>query len=478
MKLSVLARETAGARLVGGDAEIKGLRFDSRITENGDLFFCYRGTHSDSHAYAAEAERRGAVAIVCEREADVNLPQLIVSDGREAMARIAAGFYGHPEKKLSIVGVTGTNGKTTVSQMLYRILECDGRRAGVIGTLGGKFPSAEIAPTLTTPDSVFLFSLLADMVRAKTEIAVMEVSAHALALKKEVPICYDTAVFTNLTQDHLDFFGDMQSYGAAKKSLFTPQRCRFAVINSDDPFSRELIGEVPYISYGLDAPSDSFALIRREEIGGTRALLNLNDELCDAEICLTGRHNVYNALAAATAARRYGVGAEAIAAGLKSTRVDGRLECVARHRGAEIVVDFAHTPDGLEKSLLALKEYCTGRLIVLFGCGGNRDREKRPLMGATAARFADFAVLTSDNPRFEEPLSIISEIERGFRAVSRNYTIVEERERATEYAIGMLREGDILLVAGKGGEREQEIMGIKYGYSDKTVIENILGKLQ
>ena len=158
--------------------------------------------------------------------------------------------------------------------------------------------------------------------------------------------------------------------------------------------------------------------------------------------------------------------------------MDGRLERVARHRGAEIVVDFAHTPDGLEKSLLALKEYCAGRLIVLFGCGGNRDREKRPLMGATAARLADFAVLTSDNPRFEEPLSIISEIERGFRAVSRNYTIVEERERATEYAIGMLREGDILLVAGKGGEREQEIMGIKYGYSDKTVIENILGKLQ
>lgn len=479
MKLSELAREVSGARLLGGDAEITGLCVDSRVAGAGDLFFCYRGTHSDSHAFAAEAESRGARAVVAERETEVNLPQLIVKDGRSALSRIAAAFYGHPERKLVLVGVTGTNGKTTVANMLRNILEAGGKRAGVIGTLGASYASAVVAPSLTTPDPVCLFALLADMVRAGTEYCVMEVSAHALALKKEIPIFYEVAVFTNLTQDHLDFFKDMRAYGEAKKSLFAPDRCRFAVLNSDDPFSVCLTERgVPCKSYGLDAPSDSFAIVRKEDVTGSRVLLNLSDELCDAEIPMTGRHNVYNALAAATAARRLGIGLDAISRGLKETRVDGRLERVGRFRGADIFVDFAHTPDGLEKSLRALRACCKGRLIALFGCGGNRDRGKRSIMGEVAARLSDFSVLTSDNPRFEEPISIISEIERGFRAVSNAYTVVEERERAIAYAVGLLGEGDILLVAGKGGECDQEIMGIKYSYSDKTVIETILGKLQ
>ena len=478
MKLSELAKELP-KKILKGDAEIFSLCTDSRIVGQGDLFFCYQGTHSDSHAFAEEAASRGAAALVCERELAIACPQLIVPDGRAAMAPLSAAFAGHPERKLKIIGVTGTNGKTTVTHMLYNILRAAGIEAGLIGTLGARYGKKTVAPALTTPDPDFLFPLLADMLRAGVQAVAMEVSAHALALGKDSPIVYDVGVFTNFTQDHLDFFGDMTAYGEAKKIMFLPERCKFAVLNADDPFSPELAKGVPSTTYGLENPADCFALVESETVRGSRAMLNFSDELCEAKIPLTGRHNLYNALAAGAAARRLGVGLEEIAQGLRDTeRVDGRLERVATFRGADIFVDFAHTPDGLEKSLSALKEHCTGRLILLFGCGGNRDTTKRPIMGETAARLCDFAVITSDNPRFEDPCAIISEIEAGYRKISKSYVAVEEREKATEYALGLLQKGDVLLVAGKGGETSQEIMGIKYSYNDKAVIKNLLGTMK
>lgn len=476
MKLSELARELEGARLIGEDREIKALCTDSRLAGEGDLFFCFCGTHSDSHEYAAEAVRRGAEGIVTERELKIGSSELVVKDGREAMARLSAAFYLHPERKLKIVGVTGTNGKTTTSFMLKNILEEAGIKTGVIGTLGAEYGEHKVAPVLTTPDPVFLFSLLADMVKEGVEIAVMEVSAHALALKKECPIRYDIAVFTNLTRDHLDFFKDMKAYGDAKKSLFQPQRTRFAVLNADDPFAEKL-KNVPFVTYGIDNPADCFAVIETESLRGSRVVLNLNDELMETELFLTGKYNVSNALAAAEAGRRLGADAGAITRGLSRTAgVNGRLEWVASYAGANIFVDFAHTPDGIEKSLGALKKHCKGKLTVLFGCGGNRDRGKRKKMGETAAKIADFAVLTSDNPRYEDPCAILGEIEEGYRAVSKKYVVVEDREKATEYAVKQLKKGDVLLVAGKGGETYQEIMGIKYSYDDKDVIKSVLGK--
>ncbi len=478
MKLSELARELGQRRLVG-DAEIGGLCTDSRVAEKGDLFFCYRGEHVDLHEFAQEALARGAEALVCERELPFSCAQLILPDGREGMARIAAAFYGHPERKMKFVGVTGTNGKTTVTYLLRSVLGQAGFRTGIIGTLGAVYGRHFVAPALTTPDPVGLFSLLAGMRQAGVEIVVMEVSAHALALKKECPIYYDVAVFTNLTRDHLDFFGTMERYGEAKRLLFTPSRCRCAVLNADDPFSAVLKQGVIFKSYGLETPADSFALIEREDLRGSRITLNLSDELCEAELPLAGRHNVLNALAAATAARKLGVNVEDIARGLtEAEQVDGRLEWTASYRGADIFVDFAHTPDGLEKSLAALRPYCAGRLIVLFGCGGNRDAGKREQMGETAAKGSDFAVLTSDNPRYEDPCAIITEIEKGFRRHSDRYVCVEEREKAIAYALGRLREGDVLLIAGKGGETYQEIMGIKYAYNDKTVLRSMIGQLQ
>lgn len=479
MKLSELCKDLQKKKL-RGDAEITSLCTDSRVAGAGDLFFCFRGIHNDSHRFAAEAEERGAAAVVAEYDTGVKCPQLIVPDGREAMTAISAAFYGHPERKMKMVGVTGTNGKTTVSHLLYRILSEAGIRGGMIGTLGARYRDREIAPALTTPDPISLFSLLSDMERAGVEVAVMEVSAHALALKKEFPICYDVAIFTNLTQDHLDFFGDMAAYGEAKRKLFQKERCKFAVLNADDAFGDSLSRtNLPHVTYGLDAPADCFAIVESETIEGSEALFNLNDDLIEVKLSLTGRHNVYNALAAACTARQLGISPAAISRGLAGVgSVNGRLERVARFHGADIFVDFAHTPDGLFQSLSALKDHCNGRLIVLFGCGGNRDKLKRPLMGETAAKICDYAVLTSDNPRFEDPCAIIAEIEKGFRAVSDNYAVVEDREKATEYALGLLEEGDVLLVAGKGGETYQEIMGIKYDYNDKAVIKSLLGKLK
>ena len=478
MKLSELAGELREAELTG-DASVSGLCTDSRVAGEGDLFFCFRGMHEDAHIYAAEAADRGAAAIVCERRLPLDVAQLVVPDGREAMANISAAFYKHPEREMKMVGITGTNGKTTTAAMTAAILQEAGIPAGRVGTLGAEYGKIVVPPSLTTPDPVSLFSLLRDMADAGMKAAVMEVSAHALALRKECPIVYEAAVFTNLTRDHLDFFGSMERYGAAKAMLFQKERCRLAVLNADDAFSGTLKGGgMPVFTYALDSPADCFAVVEEKKLRSSRVVFNLDDELVEARLRLIGRHNVYNALAAAAAARKLGADAEAIAQGISLTReVDGRLEWVASYRGADIFVDFAHTPDGLEKSVTALKEECRGRLILLFGCGGNRDEGKRAEMGEVAASLADFSVITSDNPRYEDPVAIIAEIEKGYREVSNRYVAVEEREKAIEYALTHLKAGDILLVAGKGGETTQEIMGIKYRYNDKAVIKAALEKL-
>jgi len=478
MKLSVLAAEMREKTLTE-DAEIHGLCTDSRLAVRGDLFFAYKGETADSHFFAEEALKRGAGGVVCEHALPLDCPQLIVRDGREAMARLSAAFYAHPERSLRVIGITGTNGKTTTAHLLRHILLAAGCRAGIIGTLGVRFADRSYLPELTTPDPPFLFSVLRKMVQSGIEYVVMESSAHALALRKECPIVYDVGIFTNLTRDHLDFFRDMEAYGAAKCSMFSRERCRFGVLNADDAFSREITkqgGE--YTTYGLETPADAFAVIGEENAAGTQALFNMNDELCDVHVPLCGRHNVLNALAAAVAARRLGISLGAISRGIGGAgSVEGRLEHVASFREAEIFVDFAHTPDGLQKALSTLRAYCTGRLLLVFGCGGNRDRGKRSSMGECAARLSDFCVITSDNPRFEDPCDIIAEIERGFVRHSKEYVAVEDREKAIRYALGKLRGHDILLVAGKGGETYQEIMGIKHDYNDKAVIRKLIGQM-
>ncbi len=477
MKLGELLKDLRCDKIIGStDTEIIGLCAVADAAAAGDLFFCYGGTNADGHDFAEKAVKNGAVALICERELDLKVTQIIVDDGRAAMATLARTFYGYADKKLKLVAVTGTNGKTTTTYMLKSIFDKNNSKSGIIGTLGIAYGDIFISPELTTPDPLFLHSVFADMVKSGVEYVFMEVSAHALYFDKISGLHFEAGIFTNCTQDHLDFFKDMQTYAECKCKLFENGRCALAVLNSDDALGAELIGALPdVVSYGLENPADTFAVNITEKIDGTSFVINLSDEIYEINLKMPALHNVYNALAAATCAKALGVKIDVIAKGLEALeRVSGRLERVAAFNGGEVFVDFAHTPDGLEKSLSALKKLCKGNLYCLFGCGGNRDAVKRPLMGEVAAKYADFIIITSDNPRYEDPYEIISQIEEGVKKSGRKYVTVTDREVATEYALNLINADDILLVAGKGGENYQEIMGIKHSYNDNTVIKKLI----
>jgi UDP-N-acetylmuramoyl-L-alanyl-D-glutamate--2,6-diaminopimelate ligase len=463
---------------IAGDTnvEINGICTDSTKVVKGNLFVCFIGGEHDSHEYIRQIEGGGAVAVVCERLLDTSLPMVVVADGRAAVAHLARAFYGFADKKLNLIAVTGTNGKTTTTYMLKSIFDKSLHKTALIGTLGIIYGDKFISPELTTPDPVFLHGVFADMAECGVEYVFMEVSAHAIYYDKINGLHFKAGIFTNCTQDHLDFFKDMKEYAAVKRSLFVGDRCAIKIINSDDELGASMINEFDgALSYGLYNPADTFAVDLQERIDGTSFVINLFDELYEINLKMPALHNVYNALAAATCARVLGVPTDKIADGLSSLKgVTGRLERVAKYKGGEIFVDFAHTPDGLEKSLSSLKKLCAGRLYCLFGCGGNRDRSKRPIMGRVAAKYADFLIITSDNPRYEDAYDIINQIVQGVKDSGTNYVAVTEREAATEYAVNLLNDGDILLVAGKGGENYQEIMGIKHYYNDTDVIKKII----
>lgn len=465
------------------DREISEICFDTRQVCVDCLFFCLVGEKNDGHDFAQIAIKNGATAIVTEKRLEVSVPQILVKNTRKAFAIVSSRFYGEPSEHLKIIGVTGTNGKTTTAHMLANILNADGKKTGIIGTLGVKYADKEYPCDLTTPDPISLHKTLAEMFLNGVRYVVMEVSAHALHYYKTEGISFTACIFTNLSQDHLDFFPDMSAYAKAKKRLFFDGVHTLAILNGDDATGRkwgeERLKKQDFndntLFYGITEPADAFAVVGKESLLGSNCVFNINDEICRIKLSMTGLHNVYNALAAATCAFALGADTTAIEKGLSSLNgVHGRLERVASYNGAEIFVDFAHTPDGLEKSLSSLRPHCKGKLYCLFGCGGNRDKSKRPLMGKTVAKHCDFAILTADNPRYEDPLDIISAIEKGYRRVSSQYVIVPERKRAIEYAIDRLRVGDVLLVAGKGGERFQEIMGIKYDFDDNDIIAKIL----
>lgn len=478
MKLGELLKYIEYSEVFGDrETRIKGLCDNSRKIKEGELFFCYKGEKYDSHDFAEEAVKSGAAALICEKKLNLDVPQIIVKDGRAVVAAVARAYYGFADEKLKLVGVTGTNGKTTTTYMLESIFKAAGKSAGVIGTLGISYADKFVSPDLTTPDPIFLHSILADMQSCGVEYVFMEVSAHALHFNKIDGLRYEVGIFTNCTQDHLDFFKNMRDYAECKKKLFQDGRCKYAVLNSDDKLGMQLSDEIKNaVSFGLKNPADVFAVDIAEKLNGTSFVINLFDELYEMNLNVPALHNVYNAMGAAACAKILGIRTEDIAKGLNELKnVTGRLEHVANYNGADIFVDFAHTPDGLEKSLQALKKLCNGNLFCLFGCGGNRDKTKRPIMGEIAAKYSDFCIITSDNPRYEDPYDIITDIEKGLKNSGKRYVTVTDREAATEYAVNLLEKGDILLVAGKGGEYYQEIMGIKHSYNDNTVIRKIIG---
>ncbi len=453
--------------------EIGELTHDSRLRTDRGLYFCLVGT-LDGHDYAVEAVKNGAVAVVCERSLDLDVPQIVVADSREAMSRCAAAFYSHPERKLKLVGITGTNGKTTTSFIVRSILERNGNRVAIIGTNGVQFGVSRISTDMTTPDPIELYSILDRLVRSGAEYVVMEVSAHAAALKKTAGLTFEVAAFTNFTQDHLDFFGDMESYFAAKESFLKGDN-KAVVINSDDPYGLRLLKEIEgALSYGYVNPADIFGIDLSMSEHGLSYVLNIMDEIVNVKFSLPGRFNMYNTMCAAAVCHALGVSASVIEEGIGWVKkVDGRFNII-NTTSCSIIIDFAHTDDGLKNVLSAIREFVRGRIITVFGCGGNRDRAKRAKMGFAAAQGSDFVVITSDNPRFERPMDIIIEAEKGVG--DRPHVLIEERKEAIKYAIEHAGKDDIVLIAGKGAEKYQEICGEKRPYSDEEFVMQLVAE--
>ena len=430
-----------------GDAgtAVVGVTHDSRLVEPGMLFACLRGAHHDGHTHAAAAVAAGAAALLVDHEVALDVPQVVVDDTRRALGAIAALVYGTPSGALTIVGITGTNGKTTTSQLLASILRADGRATGVIGTLTG---------THTTPEAPELQARLAAARDEGTTAVVMEVSSHALALHRADGTRFAAAVFTNLGTDHLDLHGTIEEYFRAKARLFSPELADIGVSNVDDPHGRLLADAAP-----IDVVPYSIADADDVHVDASRHAFTWRGRRM--EVPLGGPFNVMNSIAAATTAATLGVGLDAIADGLASVdAVPGRFERVGTTTGPTVIVDYAHTPDSLEQVLVAARRVATGRVLVVFGCGGDRDQGKRPQMGAVAARLADHVVVTSDNPRSEDPAAIISAVLAGIDQSSDPSTaggVDVEADRATAIALAIeaAGDGDVVVIAGKGHETTQ-----------------------
>ena len=475
MRLSRLLGEVE-TRAVRGDpdgAEIVAIGHDSTAVVPGTLFCCVPGARADGHDFAAAAVAAGAVALLVERFVEgVAVPQVLVDEARPAMARLAAALYGHPSQRMAVVGITGTNGKTTTTYFLRSVLEAAGRRAAVIGTL---------SHARTTPAAPELQAHLAELAGEGFDAVAMEVSSHALVQNRVDGVRFAVAVFTNLSPDHLDLHGTIEEYFAAKASLFVPERAEVAVVNADDAWGRRLLeaARLPTRAFSL---ADAVGL-ELDRLGSSF--------LWDGEpvrLRMTGTVNVANALAAATAARELGVAPAAVAAGLSDLQsVRGRNEPVDRGQPFSVLVDFAHTPDALERTLAGARDMAgghtgsasragPGRVLVVFGCGGDRDRTKRPLMGEVATRLADVAVLTTDNPRSEDPAAIAGEVRAGVR---RPGVLVEEPDRRAAIALALesARAGDVVVLAGKGHETTQVIGTAVRPFDDRAVAAELLGQL-
>lgn len=462
------------AKVIGEtNLDILDITYNSKKVKKGSLFVCLCGENSDGHDFAKDAERNGAAAILCEKQVQVNIPQIVVSSTRKALSKVFSCFYDNPQKKLKIIGLTGTNGKTTTSFLIKSILEESGKKVGLIGTQGAFIGKQFFQTGLTTPDPQLLFKLLKQMVDFGVEYVVMEVSAHALALDKTEGIVFEVGVLTNLTQDHLDFFETMENYKRAKFKLFEGNKIKSAVLNFDDEFGRKLAETitVPFLSYSLNNPSDVFAAKIGNKNGKNKFIVNILDNVFDVESNLIGEFNIYNSLAAASVAAMLGCSTKQIKNGLeKLLGVEGRLNRFNLSNGVVAFIDFAHTPDGIEKALNAIRELKFKQIITVFGCSGNRDKDKRHKMGQIAEKLSDYVVLTTDNPRFENPELILDDIEIGMEKTA--HTRFVSREQAIEFALTLAKKGDCVAILGKGAETYQDINGVNVPYSDFEVVKN------
>jgi UDP-N-acetylmuramoyl-L-alanyl-D-glutamate--2,6-diaminopimelate ligase len=457
------------------DVEISSLAYDNRAVEPGTLFFCVPGFTRDGHEFAPDAIARGAAALVVERPLHLDVPEVLVPSVRAAMAPAAAAFYGDPTSGLQTVGVTGTNGKTTTAFLVRALLEASGRQTGLLGTVTSVIGGVEHEVLRTTPEAIDLQRTFAEMLNAGDRACVMEVSSHALHLHRADAIHFAAAIFTNLTQDHLDFHETMEEYYAAKRRLFTDLEPAHAIVNADDPYGARLAAELggSAITFALDHDASYRAGAVETGLDGSRFTVTAPDGVFELVSPLTGRFNVSNLLGAFATARALGVdagvGIEAIAG---AGQVPGRFQSVSEGQDFAVLVDYAHTPDSLENVLNAARPLTHRRLHVVFGCGGDRDRGKRPLMGEIAARLADRVIVTSDNPRSEDPAAIIEEILAGSGPDVEHEV---DRRIAIDRAMASAAAGDVVVIAGKGHEQGQEFEGgRKIPFDDVTVAREIL----
>ncbi len=478
MKLTELARSIPAGASVSAEAEVTGLVCDSRKVKKGDLYFCLPGLRVDGHNFAKAAADAGAAALVVERRLPVDLPQVLVEDARAAMSYMAQCFYGYPAREMHGVGITGTKGKTTTSFLVRAIARHAGHKVGLMGTVCTYIGEEEEPASLTTPDPIDVQSLLRRMKDVGCDFYVMEVSAHALDLRKLVGMKFDQGIFTNFSQDHLDYFGTMETYRRAKEKFFDPFYIGHAVVNADDEAGKYMLGRVPATTYGVSVPADAYANEIEILESGVSYRLHWKDVVLPLHLHISGIFNVYNSMAAAVACLEMGISPEDVKAGLESvTVVPGRIEPLPTHTPYRVILDYAHSPASLESILKTIRQFTRGRLICVFGCGGGRDKEKRPIMGEISGRLADFSVLTSDNPRLEDPMDILRAIEEGIKRTTGPYVVIENRREAIRYAMQMGQPGDVIVLAGKGHETYQDIGGQKHPFDEKVVVREILAEM-
>lgn len=469
------------ATLAGDDSmEITGLTADSRQVQPGYLFVCLTGYTVDGHSYAAQAVQKGAVAVLSEKDLDVPATIVKVPDTRRAMAMLADRFYGSPTRELKLIGVTGTNGKTTTTHLIDKILRDQSKETGLIGTIHMRIGEVTEEVKNTTPDALDLQKSFRRMRDVNTEYAIIEVSSHALEMGRVRGCNVHTAVFTNLTQDHLDYHKTMENYRYAKSLLFSqlgnsydPDRLKTAVLNADDEASELYATVTParVITYGIDRAADVHATDIEITSKGTSFTVQTFAGSVRMDLKLMGKFNVYNALAATAVGLAEGVSLEAIKGSLEAVAgVNGRFESVEAGQPFAVLVDYSHTPDSLENALITVKEFAKQQIFCIVGCGGDRDRTKRPIMAQIATKYADHTVLTSDNPRSEEPQAIIDDMLAGLSEVAQDrYTAVADRREAIHYAVSQAKPGDVILIAGKGHETYQIIKDQVLPFDDREV---------
>jgi UDP-N-acetylmuramoyl-L-alanyl-D-glutamate--2,6-diaminopimelate ligase len=459
------------------ETEIGGICYDSRAVRPGDLFVAVRGFASDGHRFISAAAAGGAVAVLCETAPENGVPFVRVADSRLALALASCSFFERPADRLHVIGVTGTNGKTTTTLLMKHVLErALGAKVGLIGTTGNWIGARELPTERTTPESYELQKLFREMLDAGCTHVVMEVSSHALALSRVAGFRFALGIFTNLTQDHLDFHRTMEEYAAAKAKLFAA--CDRAVLNYDDPWAARMASAAagPVTTFSLEHnEADLVAKDVRLAPASVKFCAVAENEIARVSLPIPGRFSVYNALGVLAGAAALGIGLEAGAAALSTaTGVRGRMEPVPTGGDYTVLIDYAHTPDALENVLKAMRETSNGRVVSVFGCGGDRDRTKRPILGRSGTELADFAIITSDTPRTEDPEAIIADILAGVTAEKSRWTAITDRRAAIRYAIENHRPGDVIVLCGKGHETYQEIQHVKHHMDEREIVAEIL----